>query len=131
MPSSRCKYMNLYWFIPITDLIWYFFICIDLVFFRMIYFLVFLWQFSSNGYWEWKYQAFPEVAYLRNLDSSLKDVKMEKNNTKIELVENLKIITEKLKIVVKNLKIKVGNLSETIVSLYFQHQLLVFINFSC
>ncbi|KAH0633854.1 hypothetical protein KY284_036640 [Solanum tuberosum] len=50
-------------------------------------------DFSSCGYWEWEDQAFPEVAYLRNLESSLKGVKMEMDNSKIEM-ENLKIEME-------------------------------------
>ncbi|WMV45144.1 hypothetical protein MTR67_038529 [Solanum verrucosum] len=81
-------------------------------------------DFSSCGYWEWKDQAFPEVAYLRNLESSLKDVKMEMDNSKIE-VDNLKIEMENLKIVVENLKIKVGHLSETIATLEASNDLVV------
>ncbi|KAG5629356.1 hypothetical protein H5410_001073 [Solanum commersonii] len=81
-------------------------------------------DFSSCGYWEWEDQAFPEVAYLRNLESSLKDVKMERDNSKIE-VENLKIEMENLKIVVENLKIKVGHLLETIATLEASNDLVV------
>ncbi|KAK4726862.1 hypothetical protein R3W88_031779 [Solanum pinnatisectum] len=59
-------------------------------------------NFSSCGYWEWEEQAFPEVDYLCNLESSLKDGNIEMEN---------------LKIVVENLKIKVGHLSEKIATL--------------
>ncbi|CAN4098973.1 unnamed protein product [Withania somnifera] len=66
---------------------------------------------SSCGYWEWEDQVFTKIAYIRNLELSLKDVKSEVDNLKFEM-ENLKIAMDNLKIQNDNLKIEGGNLSE-------------------
>ncbi|KAK6803736.1 hypothetical protein RDI58_001520 [Solanum bulbocastanum] len=58
---------------------------------------------------EWKDQAFPEIAYLCNLELSLNDVKIETDNLKIE--------KENLKIAMENLKIKRGHLSKRLLTL--------------
>lgn len=53
------------------------------------------------------------MAYIRNLDSSLKDVKIEVDDLKLEM-ENLKIAMDNLKIENDNLKIEGGRLSEIV-----------------
>ncbi|CAN4077939.1 unnamed protein product [Withania somnifera] len=68
---------------------------------------------SSCGYCEWEDQVFPEIAYVRNLELSLKDIKSEVDNLKFEM-ENLKITMDNLKIQNDNLKIEGGHLSERV-----------------
>ncbi|CAN4123298.1 unnamed protein product [Withania somnifera] len=68
---------------------------------------------SSCGYWEWEDQVFPEIAYVRNLELALKDIKSEVDNLKSEM-ENLKIAMDNLKIQNDNLKIEDGYLSERV-----------------
>ncbi|CAN4099477.1 unnamed protein product [Withania somnifera] len=68
---------------------------------------------SSCGYWELKDQVFPEIAYICNLELSLKDVKIELDNLMFEM-EKVKIAMDNLKIENDNLKIEGGHLSERV-----------------
>ncbi|CAN4114593.1 unnamed protein product [Withania somnifera] len=68
---------------------------------------------SSCGYWEWEDQAFPEIAYVRNLELSLKDIKSEVDNLKCEM-EYLKVAMDNLKIQNDKLKIEGGHLLERV-----------------
>ncbi|XP_060171752.1 eukaryotic translation initiation factor-like isoform X2 [Lycium barbarum] len=72
-------------------------------------------EHSSCGYWEWEDQAFPEKAYIRNLEELLKYVKIERDNLKIE--------KENLMIEMVNLKNERDYLSEVVATLQATNEL--------